>query len=76
MSDHIQAALSRQFLPTFWDQGRFIGADLQGNCHNLIRDGHFQIQACGHNLPQHEEIAILNMTAVLTEVNCNAIRPP
>ena len=75
MRDNIEPALGRHFLAPLGDDRRLIGLHLAGDADNLVGDRQLQIQLDRHRLAQDPQIAVLNMPAVLAQMNRDGIRP-
>ncbi len=73
MSLHVQPALGCDFLAPFGHQRGLIGKSAQSDAHDLITNGHFQIQANADNLTEQPDVAVLNMSAVFSQMDGNRV---
>ena len=46
-----------------------------GHAHHLRRCGHLHIQVRGYGPAEHFDIAVLNVSPVATQMDCNSLRP-
>ncbi len=72
---HVKTAFGGQLLSFFRDQGNHIRLEVKGKIDNLRHDRHFQVELAFHRLSQQSEITVLNVTAILAQVDDNARRP-
>ena len=75
LGTHIQASFSRHLLAPFGHKSHHVGPDPQGDGLHGIRGGHLQVEAGANGGAQQLHIPILNVSAVLPQVNGDAIRP-
>lgn len=76
LADDIQAAFGRDLFTAFRHEGHLIRPYLAGDRQHARLAGHFQVELDGHGLAEDLQIAILNVAAILAEVNRDAVVPP
>src|SRR4026208_773839 len=65
----IQSTFSGEFLASFWNQGHQVGFYAHGYFGHGVVGSHFKIQFGSNDFAQHEQVAILNMPAIFSQVN-------
>ena len=72
LRDDVQPAFGGQFLPFFRDQGDEVRLDVQGDRDNLLVGTHLQVHFRFDGLAQQDDIPVLDMAAVFTQVDDDA----
>ncbi len=70
----VQSTLGRQFLAPLRDQARIGGFQAAGDRAHRGGRGHLQVHAGLQDLPQHLHVSILDMSAVLAQMQSDGIR--
>ena len=73
VGDGIQPAFGGQFFTAFGHERCFVGFDVAGDIDDRIDGGHFQIEPLGYHLPKHVNVAVLNVPAVLAQMDRDAV---
>ena len=74
LADHVQAPLGRQLGPTLGDESELVGASFEGDRHDRRIDGQFQVEPALHGLAEQPEVAVLDVAAILAEVDRDPVR--
>ena len=69
MGDTVEASLGRDFLTTLRDETDIRGENFQGDRHDLGRVPHLEIQLCPNGLFKPEDVAVDDMTTILTKMS-------
>ena len=72
-ADDIQPAFCGQLLPFFRDEADFFGLQFFSKRDNGWRVGQFEIELGADGLPEQPHIQIINVPAILTEMNGDAV---
>ena len=75
LADNVEAPLGGQLLPAFGDERDLVGLELEGQGDDARLDRQFQVQANLDGLPQQAEVAVLDVAAVLTQVDGDPVGP-
>ena len=74
MRDEIEPALGRDLLAIFRDETHFIGLDAQREIRDLRRVAHFEIQLRDDVRAQTFDIAVLDVTPIGAQMDCDPVR--
>ena len=74
-ADHIQPALGGQFLALFRHQAHVLRTNTQRDLHHLVGHRHFQIHARLQRLAQDFHVRVLDVAAILAQVQGDRVRP-
>ena len=69
-----EAAFGGEFLAFFGHEADHVGPKFQGDAAHFVGGGHFQVQAGFHGLSQEADIAVLDMAAVLAQMDDDGAR--
>ena len=69
LAGDVEAPLGRQLLAAFGHERHLVGPDIQGERDDLRLDGHLQVQPDLHGLPEQAQVAVLDVPAVLAEMD-------
>ena len=72
-ADDIQAPLGRQLGPALGHERDLLGPVFQGDGDDRGFDGQLQVEPALHGLAEQAEVAILDVAAILTKMNRDAI---
>ena len=73
MRGHIQPSLGGDLFPLFRHKGDHVRSNGQGDLHHLLGRCHLQVQTGAHRLTQQLHITVLDVTAILPQMNRDAI---
>ena len=73
VADDIQTALGRHFAFPFRNQGDGVRMHLQSEVEHLLGGGHFDVEPGGDDLSQQSDIAFVDMAAISTNMDGNAV---
>jgi hypothetical protein len=73
MRNDVEAAFSRQLLTPFGNEGDLIGTHLHGQGDNRRIGGELEVKPHLHGLAEQPQVAVLDMPAILSQVNGNPV---
>ena len=76
LGNDIQTAFGRHFFTAFRHECRLVRLYLAGDRQHLALAGHLQVKFDGHCLAEDPQIALLNVAAILAEMEGDAVGPP
>ena len=74
-ADHVEAAFGRHFFAAFGHQRRLVGLGVAGDGEHVVGTRQFQIDRHGDRLDEHAQVAVLNVAAVLAQVDRDRVGP-
>ena len=74
-ADDIQPALGRHLFAALGHERGLVRRRVAGDLQHVVRAGQLQIDRHGHRLHQHAQIALLNMAAILAQVDRDRVGP-
>ena len=73
---HVEAALGRQLLAPLGHEGHLVGLHGEGDPRHLLGRRHLHVEAGAHGLPQHLDVAVLDVPPVAAQVHGDPVGAP
>ena len=74
LQHHVESPFGRQFLGALGHERDLIRTDLQRHARHVGGDRHLDVQLCGDRLSKKLEVAVLDVTAIASQVDGNPLR--
>ena len=74
-ADHVEPALGGHFFAPLRHQRRLVGRRVAGDRQHVLGTGQLEIDRHGHRFHQHAQVALLDMPAILAEMDRNRVGP-
>jgi hypothetical protein len=75
VSGNVEPAFGSQLLALFGHQTAIARAYAAGDTEHLLGGGHFEVHPSLQGIREHPHVAVLDVSAVFAQVECNGVRP-